>query len=331
MGFQDLSNRSNVTLENVIISNPGGRCIDLIGASNITLRNVTIENCGTSSAVTSPSYANGLIRIENANNITIEDSVLRNFSNERFGASRNNAIQITSSSNIRIHNNSIRDVHSNIDDNSDDRGNRAIVIEGASSNISIDRNSLYNAGRNGVQISGVRGGAGISVTNNTIEGRGRWNSDYEDMINLFSSSGTSSSPIRISGNTFRNGGPSDSGTGIILGDGNERRGPTQYIVVENNRFIDPGHVGINLAGGDHITIRNNTIVGTGNVPHATTVGMTINHFGYTAECRDHVITGNRVYMENQHLPDGVNHLWNPGTCTQNVQISGNNFGDSSLR
>ena len=331
VGFQDLSNRSNVTLENMIISNPGGRCIDLIGASNITLRNVTIENCGTNSAVTSPSYFNGLIRIENANNITIEDSIIRNISNERFGGDRNNAIQITSSSNVTIRNNQIRDVRSNIDDNSNDRGNRAIVIEGSSSHVSINGNHMYNAGRNGVQISRVRGAAGLSITNNIIEGRGRWDSDYEDIINLYSSSGTSSSPIRISGNTIRNGGPSDSGTGIILGDGDQGRGPTQYVVVENNRFIDPGHVGINLAGGDHITVRNNTIIGTGNVPHRTTVGMTINHFGYSSECRDHVVTGNRVYMENQHLPDGVNHLWNPGTCTQNVQISGNNFGDSSLR
>ena len=317
-------------MENLIISNPGGRCLDLTGARNVTIRNVTFRDCGTSSPVHS-HYDAGLVHIEDANNITIESSLLDNFSSERFGGQRNNAIQISASSNITIANNSIRNVRSNIDDNSDDRGSRAIKVEFNSSNIQIRGNHLYNPGRNGIQLSRLQNVSGISITNNLIEGRGRWDSDFEDMINLFSASGTSSSPIRIAHNTLRNGGPSDSGTGIILGDGNDRTGATRYIVVENNKLVDPGHVGISLAGGDHITVRNNTIVGRGNVPLATTVGMTINDFGYTGGCRDHVVTGNRVWMDNQHLPSGVNHVWDPGTCRNNNRFDGNIFGDSSLR
>ena len=330
VGFQDLKGRDGVTLENLVISNPSGRCLDLTNARNITIRNVTIRDCGTNGYVSS-HYDAGLIHIENADNITIESSLIDNMSNESFGSRRNNAIQVRSSKNITVKNNSIRNVRSNIEDKSDDRGSRAIKVEGQSSYVSIRNNHFYNAGRNAVQISRVSNAPGMSITENTIEGRGRWDSDYEDMINLFSASGTSSSPIRIANNSLRNGGPSSSGTGMILGDGNDRTGATRYVLVEWNTLIDPGHVGINLAGGDHITIRNNTIIGRGDVPLRTTTGFGINDYGYTGGCRDHVVTGNRVWMENQHLPDGTNHLWNPGTCVNNNRIEGNVWGDSSLR
>lgn len=325
VGFQDLSNQQGVTLENIVISNPGGLCLDLTGASDITIRNVSIINCGTEQAI-SDGYSVGLINIENAQNITIENSIIRDISNAAFGSNRNNAIEIENSSNITIRSNFIGDINSDISENSGDRGSRSISVVGSAWEISIDGNHFANAGRNAVQLSRVRGATGISITNNLIEGRARWDSDFEDMINLFSSSGTPDDPIRISGNTMRNGGPSRSGTGIIVGDGEPNSGDTQYVVVEDNVLIDPGHVGINLAGGNNITVANNIIVGTGDVPLATTVGMTINDFGYSTECRDHVVTGNRVWMDNQHTSSGTNHLWNPRTCNDNVQLSGNVFG-----
>ena len=325
VGFQDLSNQQGVVLENVVITNPAGVCLDLRGASDIIVRNVSIVGCGTEQAVDG-GYSAGLVNIEDAQNITIENSLIRDISNKDFGANRNNAIEIHNSSNVTIRSNFLGDVHSNIGDKSGDRGSRSIYITGASSGITIDNNRFSNAGRNAVQMNRVRNATSISITNNLIEGRARWDSDYEDMINLFSSSGTPDDPILISGNTMRNGGPSSSGTGIILGDGNASVGPTQYVVAENNVLINPGHVGINLAGGDNITIRDNIIVGTGDVPHPTTVGMTINDFGYSAECRDHVVSGNQVWMDNQHTSGGTNHVWNPGTCTNNVQLSDNLFG-----
>ncbi len=329
VGFQDLRGKSNVVLANLVISNPNGRCIDLTGARNITIRNVTITNCGTDAAVTT-GYDAGLIHIEDADAITIDRVVIDNMSAERFGAERNNAIHIRSSTNVTVSNSLLQNIHSNIGDKGGDRGNRAIKVEGASSQIQITANRFINAGRNAVQIGRVRNAPGIAITNNTIEGRGRWDSDYEDMINLYSSSGTASSPIRIAGNTLRNGGPSTTGTGMILGDGNIESGPTSYVIAENNLLIDPGHVGINLAGGENITIRNNRIIGTGDVPHKTTTGFTINHYGYSSECKNHVVTGNRVWMDNQHLGGGTNHHWNPGTCTDNVRLEGNVFGDASL-
>ena len=50
----------------------------------------------------------------------------------------------------------------------------------------------------------------------------------------------------------------------------------------------------------------------------------------TRECKNHAVTGNRVFLENPFLPNGVNHNWIPGTCTDNVEVSNNVWGDTSL-
>ena len=129
---------------------------------------------------------------------------------------------------------------------------------------------------------------------------------------------------------MRNGGPSNTGTGMILGDGSPATGPSQYITAEDNVIVDPGHVGINLAGGDHITIRNNKIYSNRDVPsdRPNTVGFAMNHFNYSQDCHSHTVTGNRVFQKNQLLSRGFNHVWDTGTC--GVTQSGNVFGDSSL-
>ena len=328
VGFQNLDGKNGVVLENVTISNPGGRCISLNNAHNITIRNVTITNCGTNQAIWD-HYDAGLVEIRNSSNITIENSLISNISARHFSAARNNAIQSQNSHDIRIRNNEFRDIHSDIGQRENDVGNRAISIQGSGTwNVTIDNNRFYNAGRNALQVKDVRNAGGMSFSNNIVEGRGPWNSDYEDMVNLFSSSGTSGSPIRIAGNFMRNGGPSTNGTAIIVGDGNSSRGATQFVLVEDNVIIDPGNVGINVAGGDHTTVRNNVVYASANTRYFESVGFIINHFHYSTHCYNHTIHGNRVWFRNQHHGSGVNHLWNTNTC--GVNLFDNVFGDESL-
>ena len=328
VGFQNLDGQNGVVLENVTISNPNGRCISLNNAHNITIRNVTITNCGTNQAVWD-HYDAGMVQIENSSNITIENSLISNISAGRFSAARNNAIQTENSHDLRFRNNTFRDIHSDIGQRANDQGNRAVSIQGSNTwNVTIDHNHFYNAGRNAIQVKDVRNAGGINLTNNIVEGRGPWNSDYEDMINLFSSSGTSGSPIRIAGNYLRNGGPSSNGTAIIVGDGTNARGATQFVLVEDNLIVDPGNVGINLAGGDHATVRNNVIYSTTDVRFFESVGFIINHFQYSPHCFNHTINGNRVWFRNQQHRHGVNHLWNTNSC--GVNMFDNVWGDESL-
>ncbi len=327
LGEHSLDGENGTTLANAVISNPNGRCLTIRNANNVTIRNVTITNCGTSQGVNG-GYSTGLILIENSSNITFENVKIHNMSSARFIHLRNNALFIKNSTDVRIVNNEFRDIHSDISQKGGDQGNRSIGSTGALHGLTIEHNSFLNGGRNAVQIDRSQGLRGVSVSYNRVEGRGPWDSDYEDMFNFYSSSGTAGSPIRVRGNYMRNGGKSITGTAIILGDGNPAAGDGAHFVVEDNVILNPGHIGINIAGGNNITVRNNTILGTADVAHATTVGLSMNHYGYSSVCRDHVVTGNRVFMRNQ-LTGGVNHTWLPGTC-QNVQMSGNVWGDSSL-
>ncbi len=329
-GVQSLDGRQGAVLENKIITNPGGRCLTVRNARNITIRNVTFKDCGTSGKV-SDGYDTGLVLIESSQNVTIENTMFTNIASVGSIEKRNNALQIEDSPNTKIINSEFRDIRSDISQKSGDKGNRAIVIRGNNSdNLKIERNNFVNPGRNAVQMNRVRGVSGVEIAHNRIEGRGPWNSDFEDMINLYSSSGTPTSNILIKGNYMRNGGPSSTGTAMILGDGSPSAGPSQYITAEDNVIVDPGHVGISLAGGDHITIKNNKIFSNRSVPNdrKTTVGFTMHHFRYSDRCFANTVIGNRVYQKNQLLSSGVNHVWDTRDC--GVQQSGNVWGDSSL-
>ncbi len=332
VGFQDLDGQTNFVLENVIITNPGGPCLSVREATNVTIRNVTLRNCGTNPDGTINQRK--IINIIGSKNIVLANSLLTN--NASAAHTNHDLIHIRNSTDVKLYNNEIRNVASRANGSRNDGGNRAILITGnLTKNLIIDRNDFFSPGRNAVQISNARRIEGIRITRNRIEGRASRDSDFEDMINFFSTTGTKASPILVRGNYLRNGGPSGSGTAIILGDGRGKLG-TGYITVAKNVIVDPGHVGINVAGGFNFVVKNNTIYGGTDVGRWTATGMTINHFRYTPACRDHAIYGNRVYFKNQFPQhrspgnEGTNHLWNPKTCTNNVRIHSNTFGDRSL-
>ncbi len=325
VGFQDFDGQTNAVLENVVITNPGGACLSLRGAHNITIRNVTLRNCATNR--TGEIAQQKIINIVGSSNIVIVGSLLTN--NASRETSNNDLIHIRNSTGVKIYNNEIRNVASNT--KGDDGGNRAILVTGnLTKNLIIDRNDFFSPGRNAIQISRARRITDIRITRNRIEGRKAWASNFEDMINFFSTTGTAASPIVVRGNYLRNGGPSGSGTAIILGDGRDGLG-TGHIRVVANVIVDPGHVGINVAGGHNFVVKNNVIYGGRNVGLWTATGLTINHYRYTPACRDHAIYGNRVSFGNQFPQhDGTNHVWIPGTCTNNVRVHSNTFGDPTL-
>lgn len=328
VGFQDFDGQKNFVLENVIITNPTGPCISMRKSENITLRNVTLRDCGTRPDGSIPQRK--IVNIVGSKNIVIANSLFTN--NAPANQSNYDLINIRNGVNVKLYNNEIRNVISNAPASRDDGGNRAILVSGnLTKNLIIDRNDFFSPGRNAVQVSRARGVEGVRITRNRIEGRKAWDSDFEDMINFFSTTGTAESPIVVRGNYMRNGGPSASGTAIILGDGRNKLG-TGYINVVKNVIVDPGHVGINVAGGHNFVVKHNIIYGGAKVGLWTATGLTINHYRYTPECRDHKIYGNRVYFRNQFPQHGrsTNHLWNPKTCTNNVRFHSNKIGDRTL-
>jgi pectate lyase len=154
-----------------------------------------------------------------------------------------------------------------------------------------------------VQFNNVTG-AGNAIENNRGENFAG-ESDPEDLISLFSSSGTAASPISVRNNIFRGGGPSTSGGGIMSGDYGGG-----YQVVENNTLLDPGQYGIAAAGGSNISLINNKI-------YAKQQPFTNNPLYVWAQqgasCSNITVKGNRVNWTDKN--GSINNGWNAGNCS----------------
>jgi hypothetical protein len=153
-----------------------------------------------------------------------------------------------------------------------------------------------------VQFNNVSG-PGCRVNYNKFENV-LGESNPEDAISMFKSSGTPTDPIQIIGNQIRGGGPSKSGGGIMLGDNGG-----SYQIAKDNALVNPGQYGIAISGGDHISVINNKIYA--KQQPFTNVGLYI-WAQANAACSFNVIRDNQV---NWNRKDGTkNHAWNQGNC-----------------
>jgi hypothetical protein len=117
-------------------------------------------------------------------------------------------------------------------------------------------------------------------------------SNPEDGINTYMSTGTSADPIYIIGNEIRGGGPSITGSGICVGDNGG-----SYQVVESNILVSSGYGGIDCAGGNNMQILNNTIYSPSY--SWSGFGLGSNNFA-SAPSYSNKITGNKVYWIAGH-------------------------------
>lgn len=199
------------------------------------------------------------------------------------------------------------------------RNNQFINVQG--------RPDLIPQGDSGVrcyiQLKGINGG-NCYVKDNVFEsilGKSR----PEDQINIALSAFPSSSPMIISGNKIRGGGPSTSGSGINASDDfpnyhqTPRSSPfTQNVIVQNNQLVNPGQAGIICPGGSNIKIVSNKIFGTHN--SFTNVGIYVADYYNTLNCNSIEISSNQVnYIGNSSSWPGTpypNPYW-----TDQIQCS----------
>ena len=183
------------------------------------------------------------------------------------------------------------------------------VYAATSSTIKVINNQFINVRqRSGpargqfVQFNNVTG-AGNEISNNKGENF-PGESNPEDLISMFKSSGTATSPIRIKNNMFRGGGPSASGGGIVLGDHGGR-----FIIAENNTLLNPGQYGMAVAGGSDMAILNNKI-------YAKQQPFTNNPLFVWAQagvsCSDIIVKGNRASWIDKK--GNINGGWDAGNC-----------------
>jgi len=191
-----------------------------------------------------------------------------------------------------------------------DTGNGVLVHR--SESVRVDENAFVYAGRNFVQFDKVNG-PGSSISGN----RGQndlGGSNAEDLISLFRSNGTTSSPIMVVGNHLRNGGPSDSGSGIMMGDAGG-----SHQVVEGNVLVNPGQVGIGVASGTDMTIRGNRVYGS-DVSWSNTGVYVWNQ--YESACGNVEVADNQV---NWTAAAGHSNAWWSGGGCGDVSVHGNDW------
>lgn len=134
------------------------------------------------------------------------------------------------------------------------------------------------------------------------KGRG---GDTEDIVSMYHSGGTSSSPFVIEDNHFEGTTwSSSSGSGIALGDGS-----SSYSIARNNVLLNVGQVGMFIAGGSNHRILDNTIYGEHRA--LSNVGLYVWNQSSTA-CSGHEVAGNRVWWRN--ATGASNPAWNAGNC-----------------
>ena len=253
-----LSGRSDVVIENLLVSNPGGDCIVVTDAANVTIRNSTIGPCG------------------------------------------GEAVYLSDVNGASITGNAITDTVNG-------------VLVHRSTSVVVDNNTFRHAGRNFVQFDKVTG-SGSSISGNRGE-NALGGSNAEDLISVYQSGGTSGSPLRVVGNHLRNGGPSNSGSGIMLGDGGGGN-----VIVQGNALVNPGQVGIGVASGTNITVSGNSVYSDA-LPWSN-VGIYVwNQYG--SACDNIQITNNQV---NWTAASGSANPWYNGGGCSNVTESGNNWG-----
>jgi len=263
------------------LSLPISAPIDLSGQSNVIVENKRFRNA--------PNHA---IRLGNATNITIRNCF--------FDGSGAEAVDIENSSNITVTNCLF-----------------ARVINGvyalSSQTIKVNNNQFVNVKRNSgggrgqcVQFNNVTG-SGNEVNNNRGEnflGEG----DPEDLISMYQSSGTASSPISIRNNMFRGGGPSGSGGGIMTGDGGGGSGGS-YQIAENNVLLNPGQYGMAASGGNNIQILNNKIFA--KQQYFSNNPLYVANYS-SASCGNIIVKGNLVNWTDRN--GNKNNGWNQGSC-----------------
>ncbi|MEE9321295.1 MAG: right-handed parallel beta-helix repeat-containing protein [Granulosicoccus sp.] len=241
------------------------------------------------------------LRISNPDGpcIVIQNSVNIRIINSRLGPCREQAIDAYEVDGLKVVLNSMINVGSGVH-----------VLE--SQHVLVSRNKFVNAGRNMVQFDKVTG-PGNRITRNRGSNR-LGNTVSEDLINVYQSSGTAQSPIRVTYNRLRNGGSSKSGSGIMVGDGGGA-----WQLVAYNTLVNPGQAGIGVASGTHIDVIANRVYQRA-LPWSN-VGIYVWN-QYAENCSSIRIIQNEVDWRNA---GGVRNGWWDSESCDRLRVRDNHF------
>lgn len=164
---------------------------------------------------------------------------------------------------------------------------------------------------NFVQFDKVTGGR---IAANRVTNPGT--SDPEDLISVYQST-----DVDVIGNFLQGGGPSTSGSGILVGDngGSGHR-------VSRNVCVDTGNVGIGIVGGSDIEVSDNLIFSTQTA--VSNIGLYVANYASTRDPSGIVVARNRINWTNKNGQG--NHLWDRGDMGPVAGWATNRQGGAAL-
>ena len=236
--------REPVVIENCFVRGRGHLILAPWSNANLTIRNCQGEGLNPNDATRIPGR---FVHAEGFESILIERNTFKKTSGIYLNAWRglaSNALTIT------VRNNFAHDIDGRFSDGQDG------FQPGKFRRVQF------------VQLNAVQSAPRVEIAWNRVENTPRA-SHVEDTINLYASSGVSGSPIRVHHNLINGAYAADpaasySGGGIMLGDGGGA-----YQEASDNTVLETSNYGIAVAGGNYMTIKNNTILGQGKLPDGT--------------------------------------------------------------
>jgi len=111
---------------------------------------------------------------------------------------------------------------------------------------------------------------------------------------------------------------SDSGTGVIMGDGDGAN-----VTVKNSSFLNCGQVGFATAGGSFCEYDNVVVYQQAAISPLQVYNTAGYVWGQYSVCSDHSVTNTRTYAEEG------GEFWDGGNCGS-IDVTGSIFGDGTL-
>ena len=169
----------------------------------------------------------------------------------------------------------------------------------------VEANSALNSGRNFFQCDKCSGG-GIRINRNSMEREQQVGTQpLEDWINIYQSNGLADDPIQVNYNRARGHSESKSGSFIMLGDDGG-----SHQLARGNIGVNPGQVGIGIAGGSHIRVENNKMFSE------AWEGSNVAFYSarYSEECGNHVFAESGNVAHWRSSTGRLNRSWTDENC-----------------
>jgi len=241
-----------ITIINSNVQGPG----DLISASNGAANVQVINTNGFGTNPNVRGVAKGrFVRVELAVNVLVKNCIIQGL---RMGAYVNRYQgNFTQKQTIKFLNNRVI----NIDGRVSDGNNGYLLTGGIPTSHAFQFNAIYNVGYTEIAWNEIINQPGSSYVT--------------DVINVFNSSGTSSSHIAIHDNYVQGAYPVNPGVdtsfvgGGIICDGqtNDPRIATAFVDIYNNQVVATANYGIAIASGHDNQVYSNRIVSSGVLPN----------------------------------------------------------------